>query len=173
MKLLFKAHVKAHTRMDRYGKVSLVRDHERRGRPKNMAQEHQSIMAKTGKTPYDVELHGIKEDAGKVYRFNDLNRAMSKIISYKDEDMPATIYHGSSKMTLPVKSWVSIHKEDFGLFGEKPSFEEIIKRHGGSLSQADRARFARLTEPQHKQMGLFGKGRVWIYMESRKIQSPL
>lgn len=162
-----KGTVHSHQRVSKTGKVSIVQDFERIDKPSSVKIHHDIHKKKTGEFPFDVEFHGLHEEKGKLLRFNSLEKALTKIISYKDGDMLATIYNGEKKITLPVRKWTTIHREDFGLFGTKPDFAQVQETYKNMLD--DQQRYVRITEPQAKQMSLFGKAVVWLTLKARRV----
>lgn len=162
-----KGTVHSHQRVSKTGKVSIIPDFERVDKPSSVKIHHDIHKKKTGEFPFDVELHGLHEEKGKLLRFKSLEKALTKIISYKDGDMLATIYNGEKKITLPVRKWTTIHREDFGLFGTKPDFAQVQETYKNMLD--DQRRYVRITEPQAKQMSLFGKAMVWLTLKARRV----
>lgn len=162
-----KGTVHSHQRVSKTGKVSIIPDFERVDKPSSVKIHHDIHKKKTGEFPFDVEFHGLHEEKGKLLRFKSLEKALTKIISYKDGDMLATVYHGEKKITLPVRKWTTIHREDFGLFGSKPNFQQVQETYKNMLD--DQQRYVRITEPQAKQMSLFGKAMVWLTIKARRV----
>lgn len=106
---LIKGNVRGSTRVV-HGKMQIVHSYDRKDAPKRFTLK--------------IEDKGFREK-----EFRTIEEAVSEIEKYELPGVLISVTYGEKTIRLPFEEWKNIHADEFGLFGSRPDFDELLGKY--------------------------------------------